>query len=199
MLCYNTLGCQFITALSQEIIMHKLCGIDEAGRGCIAGDLVIAGVILKSEIKGLMDSKKLTEKKRELLYPQIIKKSFYHIVSFCPKQIDERGLSSCLAQGLEEIQNRLEAKVYLFDGNQTFGVLGISTMVKADTKVAEVSAASILAKVTHDRAIIEASKTHPLYGFEKHKGYGTKAHIEAIKKHGYSDLHRRSFKIKTLS
>ena len=179
--------------------MHKLCGIDEAGRGPLAGDLVIAGVILKDDIKGLMDSKVLTEKKREELYPKIIKNSLYHIISFSPKQIDELGLSTCLAKGLEEIMQTLEAKVYLFDGNQTFGVLGISTMVKADAKIAEVSAASILAKVTHDRAIVEASKLYPLYGFEKHKGYGTKAHVTAIKKHGYCDIHRRSFKIKALS
>jgi len=179
--------------------MHKLCGIDEAGRGPLAGDLVMAGVILLNEIEGLMDSKVLTEKKREELYPQIIKNALYHIVSFSPKQIDEFGLSTCLGKGLEEIMQKLEAKVYLFDGNQTFGVLGVSTMVKADTKVPEVSAASILAKVTHDRAIVEAAKLYPLYGFEKHKGYGTKAHVEAIKEHGYCDLHRRSFKVKSLS
>ena len=114
------------------------------------------------------------------------------------KEIDNNGLSACLAKGLESIQEHLKAQIYLFDGNQTFGVLGISTMVKADRKVPEVSAASILAKVTHDRAIIEAGKKFPLYGFEKHKGYGTKAHIEAIKKHGYCEIHRRSFKVKTL-
>ena len=108
-------------------------------------------------------------------------------------------MSICLGKGLESIQKALEAEVYLFDGNQTFGVLGITTMVKADTKIPEVSAASILAKVTHDRAIIEASKRYPMYGFEKHKGYGTKAHIEAIKEHGYCDLHRRSFKVKGLT
>ena len=179
--------------------MHKLCGIDEAGRGPLAGDLVIAGVILKNDIEGLMDSKVLSEKKREELYPKIIKNSLYHIISFSPKQIDELGLSTCLAKGLEEIMQNLDAKVYLFDGNQTFGVLGVSTMVKADAKIAEVSAASILAKVTHDRAIVEAAKLYPLYGFEKHKGYGTKAHISAIKEHGYCDIHRRSFKIKSLS
>ena len=175
-----------------------LCGIDEAGRGPLAGDLVIAGVILTTELEGLMDSKKLSEKKREFLYELIIKNSHYHIVSFSPQQIDKEGLSLCLNQGLETIKNELRADIYLFDGNQTFGVLGINTLVKADTKVAEVSAASILAKVTHDRAIIRASKTYPLYGFEKHKGYGTKAHILAIKEHGYCDIHRRSFKIKTL-
>ncbi|CAA6811480.1 MAG: Ribonuclease HII (EC [uncultured Sulfurovum sp.] len=176
--------------------MPKLCGIDEAGRGPLAGDLVMAGVILLNDVEGLMDSKVLSEKKREALYPQIITNSLYHLVSFSPQQIDQEGLSKCLAQGLESIMQNLEAQVYLFDGNQTFGAIGISTMVKADKKIPEVSAASILAKVTHDRAIVKASNLYPLYGFEKHKGYGTKAHIEAIKKYGYCDLHRRSFKIK---
>jgi len=179
--------------------MAKLCGIDEAGRGPLAGDLVIAGVILNKEIPELNDSKKLTEKKRAYLYEIIIQNSYYHIVSFSPKEIDEEGLSLCLNRGLESIKKALEAEIYLFDGNQTFGVLGISTMVKADAKIPEVSAGSILAKVTHDRAIIASAKEYPLYGFEKHKGYGTKAHIEAIKTYGFSPLHRRSFKVKGLS
>ena len=179
--------------------MKKLCGIDEAGRGPLAGDLVMAGVILTGEVEGLMDSKVLSEKKREKLYPLIIENSLHYIISFSPQEIDNKGLSACLGKGLESIQKHLKAEVYLFDGNQTFGVLGISTMVKADAKVPEVSAASILAKVTHDRAIVKASQKYPLYGFEKHKGYGTKAHIEAIKEHGYCEIHRRSFKVKQLS
>ena len=177
--------------------MHDLCGIDEAGRGPLAGDLVIAGVILLHKIEGLMDSKVLSEKKRETLYPIILENSLHHIVSFSPQEIDKYGLSICLGKGLESIQEHLNAKVYLFDGNQTFGVLGISTMVKADGKIPEVSAASILAKVTHDRAIVKAAKLYPLYGFEKHKGYGTKRHILAIKEHGYCALHRKSFKLRT--
>lgn len=183
-------------AHATERFMPKLCGIDEAGRGPLAGDLVMAGVMLNEPIEGLMDSKQISETKRETLYEIIIQKTHYHIVSFSPQEIDEKGLSRCLGEGLESIQNHLAADIYLFDGNQTFGVLGISTMVKADTKVAEVSAASILAKVTHDRAIIEAAKSYPQYGFEKHKGYGTKAHIEAIQQHGYTPIHRRSFKLK---
>jgi ribonuclease HII len=179
--------------------MHKLCGIDEAGRGSIAGDLVMAGVILKNKIEGLVDSKVLTEKRRDELYEQIIENADYHIVPFSPEMIDKKGLSHCLAQGLEEIMDNLKAQSYLFDGNQTFGVLGVNTMVKADGKIPEVSAASILAKVTHDKAMIEASKAFPEYGFEKHKGYGTKAHIEAIKEHGYTKVHRRSFKVKALN
>ncbi len=175
-----------------------LCGIDEAGRGPIAGDLVIAGCILTAEVKGLNDSKKLSEKKRETLYEEIIQKSTYHIVKFSPKQIDDDGISKCLACGLREIMQNLECDNYLFDGNTTFGVDGLETMVKADGKVAEVSAASIIAKVTHDRDIRKEALKYPQYEFEKHKGYGTKLHVEMIKKHGYCEIHRRSYKLKAL-
>lgn len=179
----------------------KLCGIDEAGRGPLAGDLVIAGCILNDDAKidGLNDSKKLTEKKREALYEKIILASSYHIVKFSPQQIDDDGISKCLAAGLREIMKNLKCESYLFDGNTTFGVEGLETMVKADAKVLEVSAASILAKVTHDRNILYDAKTYPQYYFEKHKGYGTKLHIEMIKKYGYCPIHRRSYKVKALS
>jgi len=175
-----------------------LCGIDEAGRGPIAGDLVMAGCILTAEVKGLNDSKKLSEKKREILFEEIIQKSTYHIVKFSPKQIDNNGISKCLASGLREIMQNLECENYLFDGNTTFGVDGLETMVKADGKVAEVSAASILAKVTHDRDIKKEALKYPEYEFEKHKGYGTARHVEMIKKYGYCEIHRRSYKLKAL-
>ncbi|MCD6433376.1 MAG: ribonuclease HII [Sulfurimonas sp.] len=175
-----------------------LCGIDEAGRGPIAGDLVMVGCILHSKVENLNDSKKLSEKKRETLFELIILNSAYHIVKFSPKQIDDDGISKCLASGLREIMKNLECENYLFDGNTTFGVKGLETMVKADGKVAEVSAASILAKVTHDRDIKEEAKKYPEYEFEKHKGYGTKLHIEMIKKYGYCAIHRRSYKLKAL-
>lgn len=175
-----------------------LCGIDEAGRGPIAGDLVMAGCILTSDVDGLNDSKKLTEKKREALYEIIVKNSNYHIVKFSPKQIDDDGISTCLKRGLEEIMKNLKSDEYLFDGNTTFGVKGLNTMVKADGKVPEVSAASILAKVTHDRDILEEAKKYPQYEFEKHKGYGTARHVEMIKKYGYCKIHRRSYKLKAL-
>jgi len=92
----------------------------------------------------------------------------------------------------------LQAKTYLFDGNSSFGVENLQTMIKADAKVPEVSAASILAKVTRDRSMIEASKIYPEYEFEKHKGYITKRHIELIKKYGYCEIHRKSYKLKAL-
>lgn len=176
-----------------------LCGIDEAGRGPIAGSLVVAGVILKNPVDGLMDSKKISEKKRELFYPIIVENSLYHIVSFPAHSVDELGISECMKIALEEIKEHLPEAHYLFDGNTSFGIDHIETMVKADAKIPEVSAASILAKVTHDREMIAFSKQYPEYDFEKHKGYGTKAHVEAIKVHGYTPEHRRSFKLKALA
>jgi ribonuclease HII len=176
-----------------------LCGIDEAGRGPIAGDLVMAGCILNSHVEGLNDSKKLTEKKREILYELIVRNSTFHIVKFSPKQIDDDGLSLCLKKGLEEIMSAIKCDEYLFDGNSNFGVNGLPTMIKADGKVAEVSAASILAKVTHDRDILKEAEIYPQYQFEKHKGYGTALHVEMIKKHGYCKIHRKSYKLKALT
>lgn len=180
------------------LMLGELCGIDEAGRGPIAGDLVMAGCILSSHVDGLNDSKKLTEKKREFLYELIIKNSTYHIVKFSPLIIDDIGISACLKSGLQEIMQKLTCKEYLFDGNTNFGVIGLPTMIKADAKVAEVSAASIIAKVTHDRDILKEAQKYPEYQFEKHKGYGTTLHVEMIKKHGYCKIHRRSYKIKAL-
>ena len=175
-----------------------LCGIDEAGRGPIAGSLVVAGVVLIAPVKGLMDSKKVSEKKRELLYPQIIQNSIHHIVSFPAHSVDELGISECMRIALQEIQQNIPHVHYLFDGNTCFGVDNIETLVKADATVPEVSAASILAKVTHDREMLVFAKTYPEYSFEKHKGYGTKAHVDAIKNYGYTPEHRRSFKLKVL-
>lgn len=175
-----------------------LCGIDEAGRGPLAGSLVIAGVILKKPIEGLMDSKKLTEKKREALYPLVLENAAYHIVSFSAREVDEMGISKCIQYGLRAIQENLPEAEYLFDGNSTFGIDNLQTMIKADNKVAEVSAASILAKVTHDREMYELAKKYPQYGFEKHKGYGTKAHLEALVKYDRCEAHRRTFRVKGL-
>ena len=175
-----------------------LCGIDEAGRGPIAGDLVVAGCILNEAIEGLDDSKQLSAKKREALYEHIVATSSYHIVRHSPKQIDTFGLSKCIHDSLQEIKQTLKAQRYLFDGNSAFGVEGIETMIKADAKVAEVSAASILAKVIRDRSMIEAAKLYPQYEFDKHKGYITKRHVELIQKHGYCDIHRKSYKVKAL-
>jgi ribonuclease HII len=175
-----------------------LCGIDEAGRGPLAGPLVMAGVILTNPIAGLNDSKKLSEKKRETLFELILTNAQYKIVRFSAQTIDEIGLSACLRSGLEEILASLDADDYLFDGNSKFGVSGLRTLIKADALIPEVSAASILAKVTRDREMIQIDPLYPHYGFAEHKGYGTHTHVQAIKMHGYSDIHRKSFKLKSL-
>ncbi len=181
-----------------------LCGIDEAGRGPLAGDLVMAGCVLHLKgtshvsVEGLNDSKKLTPKKREELYEKIIENSTYHIVKFSALQIDEMGISKCLKAGLEEIMQNIKASNYLFDGNTNFGVKGLETLIKADETIPEVSAASILAKVVHDRDMMELDRLYPEYKFASHKGYGTAYHVEMIKQHGYSDVHRRTYKIKAL-
>jgi len=176
--------------------MNEYCGIDEAGRGCLAGDLVVVGLILRKEIEGLRDSKKLSFMQREKLYTKIIEHGDYHIVSFSSSLIDKIGLSKCMNKALKEIKEKLQASKYIFDGNSSFGVEGIETLVKADSKLINVSGASILAKVTHDTGMITLAKTYPNYGFEKHKGYGTAKHLQAIKEHGYTPHHRKTFKIK---
>ncbi|QNM92918.1 ribonuclease HII [Aliarcobacter cryaerophilus] len=180
--------------------MKNLCGIDEAGRGPLAGPLVVAGVILEKEILGLNDSKVLSEKKREKLFDEIKEKSKYHIVFKSAKEIDDFGISFCLKSSILEIMEKLQefSDNFLMDGNTNFGIENLQKEIKADAKYKEVSAASILAKVSRDRFMDEISPLYANYNFHKHKGYGTKAHIEAIRKFGRSDIHRFSFKLKAL-
>lgn len=180
--------------------MKKLCGIDEAGRGPIAGPLVVAGVVLMNDVKKLNDSKVLSEKKRELLFDEIIENSYYHIVFKSAKQIDDMGISACLKQSINEIIEKLtpNADEFLMDGNTSFGISNLQHKIKADAIIKEVSAASILAKVSRDRYMCKIASNYSVYDFEKHKGYGTKAHVEKIKEHGRSDEHRYTFRLKAL-
>jgi ribonuclease HII len=175
-----------------------LCGIDEAGRGPLAGPLCFAGCILTGDVNGLNDSKKLTEKKREELFDEVLANSIYHVVWHSAKEIDRLGISACIKRSLVEIKSKITAGKYLFDGNSRFGVDGLETLVKADTLIQEVMAASIIAKVSRDRLMVELDAKYPQYGFAGHKGYGTAAHIEAIRVYGLSEIHRESFKPKAL-
>jgi ribonuclease HII len=176
-----------------------LCGIDEAGRGCLAGPLVVAGVILTDKVEGLNDSKQLSEKKREMLYEKIIQHAHYEIIFTDNHTIDEIGLSLAIKRSIITILERLSPDETIMDGNTTFGVAHIQAIIKADATVAEVSAASILAKVSRDRYIVEQDANFPEYGFAKHKGYGTKHHVQMIAKYGQCPLHRKSFKVKSLN
>ena len=175
-----------------------VCGIDEAGRGALAGPLVVAGVILHRKIDGLDDSKKLSEAQREVLYTKIVAESDYEIVFTDNKTIDAIGLSQAIADSIERILEKLSPPLAIMDGNTNFGILGVQAVVKADEKVPEVSAASILAKVSRDRYMVELDARYPQYGFKNHKGYGTKNHVESIRENGRCDLHRFSFHVRGL-
>lgn len=148
----------------------NLIGIDEAGRGALAGPMMMAACKLNKKLDGLCDSKKLSEKKREELYEIIIKNSNYLILAFSSEQIDALGLSTCLKTGLKLIKKHFKAENnFLYDGNTNLGINGIKTQIKADTSILQVSAASILAKVSKDRVMNFLAKDFPCYEFEKTK------------------------------
>lgn len=194
-----------LTEIDKKIIekskQYKLvCGVDESGAGCLSGNLVVAAVILDPDnpIEGLNDSKKLTEKKREELFPQIIEKALeYSIVTITPKEIDDSNILAMRMEGMKRAVNSLSKVEYaLIDGNRLPEGLNVPAdyIIKGDAKSEGIAAASILAKVTRDRQIVESAKLYPQYGFEKHKGYGTKAHKEALEKYGPCEIHRFSYK-----
>lgn len=176
-----------------------ICGVDEAGRGPLCGPVVAAAVILKKDdkIEGVNDSKKLSEKKREKLYDEIIKKAIAVGVGVSDVEVieDINILNATKKAMCEAISNlKIKPEYVLIDGNQPIDIsIPFDTVVKGDLKSESIAAASIIAKVTRDRLLREYDKQYPEYGFAKHKGYGTKAHIEAIKKYGLTPIHRPSF------
>ena len=172
-----------------------LCGFDVAGRGALGGPLALAACLIKRFIAGLNDSKKLTAKRREELFKEIAGNSEFLIAYFSSEQIDELGLSECLRRALRLFKAHFADCELLYDGNANYGT-GVKTMIKADGKVAQVSAASILSKVSRDALMRAWDGVYEGYGFAAHKGYGTKAHLDAIAERGYCDIHRKSFAIK---
>lgn len=176
-----------------------VCGIDEAGRGPLAGDVFAAAVILDEDvvIEGLNDSKKLTEKKREALFDEIISKArAYCIASASVEEIERLNILQADFLAMERAYNGLGVKagIVLVDGNQ-LPVLDAQTLyvIKGDARSASIAAASILAKVSRDRYMKQMAEKYPQYGFEKHKGYGTKAHYAAVDEFGLCEIHRKSF------
>lgn len=177
-----------------------ICGIDEAGRGPLAGPVHAAAVILPIglEIEGLNDSKKLSEKKREQLFDVICEKAIdYSIGIATEKEIDEINILNATFLAMHRAVEGLKIKpdYALIDGNQypKIPFVAEETVVKGDAKSMSVAAASILAKVSRDRFMLEKAKEYPQYQFEKHKGYGTKLHYEMLAEHGPSPIHRMSF------
>ena len=176
-----------------------ICGVDEAGRGPLAGPVCAAAVILPEGlvIPGLNDSKKLTDKKRRELYPIIKEQAVAYGIAFASREeIDELNILQATFLAMKRAIAQLEGKANfaLIDGNREtdFGV-PCMTVVKGDSRSANIAAASVLAKVTRDDFMEELAKQYPQYGFEVHKGYGTKAHYAALAEHGMCDEHRRTF------
>ena len=180
----------------------SICGVDEAGRGPLAGPVCAAAVILPRglEIPGLNDSKKLTDKKRRELFPIIKEQAVAYGIAFATEQeIDELNILQATFLAMQRALDQLEGKAdfALIDGNQKkdFG-LPVMTVVKGDSRSANIAAASILAKVTRDEFMEEQAKLYPQYGFEIHKGYGTKAHRAALEQYGECPIHRKTFRKK---
>ena len=185
--------------IEDSLGLHPICGVDEAGRGPLAGPVCAAAVILPEhlQIPGLTDSKKLTDKKRRELFPIIQEQAIaYGIGLASESEIDEINIlqATFLAMGRALEQLSVRPGLALIDGNREtdFG-LPVKTVVKGDSLSANIAAASILAKVTRDNLMLELAQQYPEYGFDIHKGYGTKAHYEALRTYGPCPIHRRSF------
>ena len=179
--------------------IQVICGVDEAGRGPLAGPVCAAAVILPKdlELPGLTDSKKLTDKKRRELFPLIQEQAIAYGIGLATEQeIDEINILQATFMAMQRALDQLTVKpdLALIDGNRQkdFG-LPVKTVVKGDSLSANIAAASILAKVTRDNLMLEMAETYPQYGFEIHKGYGTKAHYAALREHGASPIHRMTF------
>ncbi len=177
-----------------------IAGIDEAGRGPLAGPVVCACVIMPLDedkiIEGINDSKKLSAKKRDVLYDKIIEKAIsYKIVEVDHKTIDEINILQSTRKGMKEAVEGLNITpdIVLIDAVNIDTCLPQESIIKGDTLSYNIAAASILAKVYRDRLMEKLDEKYPEYGFKKHKGYGTKSHIEALKKYGKSEIHRDSF------
>lgn len=179
---------------------QKICGIDEAGRGPLAGPVVIAGVIMPEDsmIEGVNDSKKVSEKKREKLYDLILEEAISYSVAIIGQDIiDEINILNATKQGVTEVVEGLEIKpdLIVVDALTHINTKGIpyDSIIKGDAKCYNIAAASIIAKVTRDRIMRQWDEIYPQYGFTQHKGYGTAKHIEAIKEYGLCPIHRKSF------
>lgn len=185
--------------IEDSLGLQVICGVDEAGRGPLAGPVCAAAVILPKHLRipGLTDSKKLTDKKRRELFPIIQEQAIaYGIGLASESEIDEINILQATFLAMRRAMDQLSVRpeIALIDGNREtdFG-LPVKTVVKGDSLSANIAAASILAKVTRDNLMVELAEKYPEYGFEIHKGYGTKAHYEALRTYGPCPIHRRSF------
>lgn len=182
-----------------------VCGVDEAGRGPLAGPVCAACVVLPAGtvIEGVNDSKKLSEKKRDVLYDVVKEQALDYGIAFASeKEIDEINILQATFLAMRRAVESLTVvtpDIALIDGNKTPGLsIAERSIIKGDAKSANIAAASILAKVTRDRYMLEMAEKYPEYQFQKHKGYGTKLHYEMIERYGISPIHRKTFLKKIL-
>lgn len=185
--------------------LHKkgfknICGIDEAGRGPLAGPVVVAGVIMpeNSMIEGVNDSKKVSEKKRELLYDKILEEAISYSVAIIGQDvIDDINILNATKHGVTSVVKGFDVRpdLIIIDALEHIDTDGVpyESIVKGDAKCYSIAAASIIAKVTRDRIMREWDEVYPQYGFAQHKGYGTAKHISAVKEFGLCSIHRKSF------
>ena len=174
----------------------QYAGTDEVGRGCLAGPVTVCSLILKSDSLNdrLNDSKKLSAKQRDQLFDDIIQISDYKIISYNIDVIDDLNILWATMKGMKETLESLNPIGAYIDGNRCPEThIPCEAIIQGDGKVPAISAASIIAKVTRDRMMNDYAQQYPEYGFEKNKGYGTKQHLEALKKYGITPIHRKSF------
>lgn len=181
--------------------INYIGGVDEVGRGPLIGDVVTACVVLPRDFKldGLTDSKKLTEKKREIFYDYIVNNCVAYSIGKCsPEEIDKYNILEAtkiaMKRAIDGVNKKLKLEYVLIDGNMKFDMdIPYMSIVKGDSKSISIAAASVVAKVTRDRALVELDKKYPMYGFKNHKGYPTKSHLEAIEKYGLIDGYRKTY------
>lgn len=180
--------------------LNYICGIDEAGRGPLAGPVAVAAVIMPKEsfIEGVNDSKKVSEKKRELLYEKIVNEAIAWSVEILDQnEIDQYNILNATKKAVTGAIKKLKVKPdrILIDALERIDTDGVpyTSIIKGDAKMYSIAAASIIAKVTRDRIMRQWDEVYPIYGFAKHKGYGTAEHIKAIRENGICQLHRKTF------
>ena len=176
-------------------------GVDEVGRGPLVGNVVAACCVLPKNFKldGLTDSKKLSEKKRDLFYDYIIENCICYGIGKCsPDEIDKYNILEAtkiaMKRAIDEVKNKIKLEYVLIDGNMKFDLdIPYKSIVKGDSKSISIAASSVIAKVTRDREMYELDSKYPMYGFKDHKGYPTKKHVEAINKYGLIDGYRKTY------
>ena len=186
-----------------DTLYNGYVGIDEAGRGCAAGSLIFVGVKLRStakidDINWAYDSKKTSHKQRVEMAKALKQFVVYCVVETPSSDIDKLGLSRCISRSLERIKEFFENNPIIYDGNTSYKVQGVETLIKGDDKVSLISVASIFAKLLKDKNSELIHQEYPEYGFNKHSGYINEHHTNMIIEHGYCPYHRKSYNIKKL-